>query len=61
MRQLTQQEVDDAPSWATHYAAEGHSINWRSQSDFGYGSHVMNTLQPIPERYKPIPRKEGVL
>lgn len=62
MRKLTQNEIDNAPEWATHYGViEFDHIMWRSK----YLGSINNSGQlpfycyGIPEHCtKPIPRKE---
>lgn len=62
MRQLTQQEIDDAPSWATHYGiCEDGDVLLENSEFFIFTSKPnkkLGQLFGVDSDSKPIPRKE---
>jgi len=68
MRDLTQQEIDDKPEWATHYCIGDFTDNDRicyegniPVADYCYqyvGGIIVGGNNGITEDAKPIPRKE---
>lgn len=61
MRQLTQQEIDQAPEWATHYVIPAgiEAIRWRDSKHFQWsdcdckqnlGGWSILECQPIPRK-----------
>ena len=57
MRELTQQEIDNGPDWATHYFSDKGGVNWHSVGFIGWDSLKIPTIRSIPCSAKPIPRK----
>jgi len=62
MSDLTQQEIDDAPDWATHYIKTGNCVLFESEDKT---QQMMNgklggllLFGPVSEDAKPITRKE---
>jgi hypothetical protein len=64
MRPLTQQEIDDAPEWATHYTAEDEHVTFISEKYYqNYHVPLGRLLIKRPRiglsgYEQPIPRKE---
>jgi len=62
MRELTQKEIDNAPSWATHYDAVGESIMFESKgsTQMMIKGELGNFIPfgPVSEHSIPIPHKE---
>ncbi len=59
MRKLTQQEIDNAPDWATHYLIVNEVFMWESKTEWShYGSERVMCNHGLGKASKPIPRKE---
>jgi hypothetical protein len=61
MRELTQKETDNAPSWATHYDAVGDSVMFESKDNtqMMIKGQLGNLIPfgPVSEDSQPIPSK----
>jgi len=61
MRNLTQQEIDDTPDWATHYKSKGNCVLFESENitQLMVSGELGNLIPfgPVSPEAKPIPRK----
>ena len=60
MRDLTQQEIDDAPEWATHYlhCDRLDMIRWNDNTHYQWESRAKESYIKMKRDGQPIPRKE---
>ena len=63
MRDLTQQEIDNSPEWATRYfISESYGIRWSDGSRYQWGDNTIHSISNggaarMRRESKPIPSK----
>ena len=57
-RQLTQEEIDSAPEWATHYAIGDDHICFENEEFFQLNGVKIVNMEGLDVDSLPIPRKE---
>lgn len=62
MRQLTQEEIDNAPDWATEYLIKYEDeILWESKKYYQINDGFKFNNINISTNSKPIPRKQTII